>query len=151
MSDGSAIYEDRTTGATFADAFAMVDAYLARFAAKVGLPAARLDETGHVLLQRGSAPIGVHVLPEQGVLMVVAPIMPVPVTGREALYRRLLELSFTATSDAAFAVDPERDEVVLRALRRLSGLDFEELEDLLVTLGRVADAWDDRLRSDFGT
>jgi hypothetical protein len=55
-----------------------------------------------------------------------------------------------ATSDAAFAVDAQRGEVVVRALRRLSGLDYEEFEDLLETVGKVADDWDDTLRRDFG-
>jgi len=129
----------------------MVARYLAHFAERVGLPAPRLDDAGHALLQRGSATLGVHVLEDRGVLMVIAPIMPVPVTGREPFYRKLLELSFVATSDGAFAIDPERDEVVLRALRGLSGLDYAELEDLLLSVGRVADAWDDKLRGEFGT
>ena len=52
--------------------------------------------------------------------------------------------------NAAFAVDAQRDEVVVRALRRLSGLDYEEFEDLLETVGKVADEWDDVLRAEFG-
>ena len=55
----------------------------------------------------------------------------------------------TATSDGAFAIDADRDEVVVRALRRLSGLDYEEFEDLLETVGKVADQWDDTLRAEF--
>ena len=65
-----------------------------------------------------------------GVLILLAPIMKVPKANREALYRRLLELSFLPTSDAAFAIDAEKEEIVVRALRRLSGLDYEEFEDL---------------------
>ena len=42
------------------------------------------------------------------------------------------------------------DEIVVRALRRLSGLDYEEFEDLLETVGKVADEWDDTLRAEFG-
>ena len=37
----------------------------------------------------------------------------------------------------------------MRALRRLSGLDYEEFEDLLDTVGKVADDWDDVLRAEF--
>ena len=77
--------------------------------------------------------------------------MPVPATGRETFYRRLLELSFLTTADAAFAIDAAKDEVFVRALRRLSGLDYEEFEDLLDTVGRVADEWDDSLKREFGT
>jgi hypothetical protein len=76
--------------------------------------------------------------------------MKVPLTGHESFYRRLLELSFLTTSDAAFAIDAEKNEVNVRALRRLSGLDYEEFEDLLDTVGKVADEWDDVLTAEFG-
>ena len=56
-------------------------------------------------------------------MLFLAPIMQVPHTGRETLYRRLLELSFLTTADSAFAIDAQKDEVFVRALRRLSGLD----------------------------
>jgi hypothetical protein len=59
-------------------------------------------------------------------------------------------MSYLTTSDAAFAIDAQKEEVVVRALRRLSGLDYEEFEDLLDTVGKVADAWDDALRDEFG-
>lgn len=152
------IYADRNSGETFTDATCMVNAYLTRFADRAGLrdpggaatlPA--LDESGYAQVQRGSATIGINVLEEQGVLMVFSPIMPVPVTGREAFYRRLLELSFVTTSDASFAVNAARDEVVVRCLRRLSALDYEEFEDILATVGEVADRWDDELIKEFGT
>ena len=60
-------------------------------------------------------------------------------------------MSFVATQDAAFAIDGPRDKVVLRCLRRLSGLDYEEFEDLVVTVGQVADDFDDRLLAEYGT
>src|SRR5206468_430214 len=114
-----------------------------------GLPITPLDESGYTQVQRGSAKVGVNALADHGVLLFVAPIMKLPITGREALYRRLLELSFLATADAAFAIDAQKDEVFVRALRRLSGLDYEEFEDLLDTVGKVADEWDDLLRKEF--
>jgi hypothetical protein len=149
------IYADRTTGETFADAVTMVNAYLARFAQRTGLADVRggpptLDPTGFATVLCGSATIGVNVLDAQGVLMMFAPLMKVPLAGREAFFRRLLELSFVATSDAAFAIDGPRDEVVVRSLRRLSALDYEEFEDLLNTVGEVADAWDDALVREYG-
>ena len=54
------------------------------------------------------------------------------------------------TSDAAFAIDAQKNEVYVRVLRRLSGLDYEEFEDLLDTVGKVADEWDDVLKKEFG-
>jgi hypothetical protein len=152
------IYADRASGEKFADAESMVNAYLARFSGRAQLKdaagaalAPKLDESGYAQVQRGSATIGVNVLERQGVLMIFSPIMPVPITGREAFYRRILELSFVTTSDAAFAINAPQDEVVVRVLRRLSALDYEEFEDLLTTVGEVADHWDDNLVRDFGT
>ncbi len=143
------IYADRVSGRSFPNAREMINHYLGVFAEHAGIERVELDASGHVLLARGSASIGVNVLEGQGVLMIFAPIMDVPVTGREALYRRLLELSFLATADGAFAIAD--DKVVVRTLRRLSSLDYEEFEDLLRTVGEIADEWDDRLIADFGT
>lgn len=163
MSDSQAtpgpkpVYADRETGEKFPDAMHMVNAYLARFAERArladdtGAPLVpSLDDTGYAQVQRGSAIIGVNVLERQGVLMVFSPIMRVPLAGREAFYRKLLELSFVQTSDAAFAVNAGQDEVVVRNLRRLSGLDYEEFEDILTTVGEVADTWDDVLIREWG-
>ena len=144
------IYADRATGQTYPTARAMVDAYLARFGERAGSKLEPLDASGYTLVRKGSASVGLNVLEDHGVLLMVAPVLAVPHTGRETLYRRLLELSFLTTSDAAFAIDSQRDEIVVRALRRLSGLDYEEFEDLLETVGKVADEWDDVLKGEFG-
>lgn len=144
------VYADRATGATYPDARSMVDVYLKRFGERAGVKYDPLDSTGFTHVRKGSATVGVNVLEDHGVLLFVAPLMPVPQNGREALYRKLLELSFLTTSDGAFAIDSQRDEIVVRALRRLSGLDYEEFEDLLETIGRVADDWDDSLSAEFG-
>ena len=143
------IYADRATGQTYPTARAMVDAYLARFGERAGSKLEALDASGYTLVRKGSASVGVNVLEDHGVLLMVAPVLALPHTGRETLYRRLLELSFLTTSDAAFAIDSQRDEIVVRALRRLSGLDYEEFEDLLETVGKVADEWD-VLKGEFG-
>jgi Tir chaperone protein (CesT) family len=144
------VYADRATGRTFADGRAMVNAYLAHFADRAGAALEPLDESGYTQVKKGSASIGINVLDDHGVLLFLAPVMKVPLTGRESLYRRILELSFLTTSDAAFAIDAEKDEIYVRALRRLSGLDYEEFEDLLDTVGKVADEWDDVLGAEFG-
>jgi hypothetical protein len=144
------VYADRVTGQVFANARAMVNAYLERFAERTGPPLQPLDESGFTQVKKGSACVGVNVLDDHGVLLLLAPVMPVPHTGRESFYRRLLDLSFLQTSDAAFAIDGQKDEVFVRALRRLSGLDYEEFEDLLETVGKVADDWDDILKKEFG-
>ncbi len=145
----TALYSDRATGQVFADPRAMVNAYLARFAERAGITLEPLDASGYTQVRKGSASVGINVLDDHGVLLLIAPVMPVPARGREALYRRLLELSFLTTADASFAIDAAKDEIFVRTLRRLSGLDYEEFEDLLDTVGRVADEWDDVLKREF--
>jgi hypothetical protein len=144
------VYADRATGQVFSEARAMVNAYIARYASRSSLALDPLDELGYTQLRKGSASVGINILEDHGVILFLAPVMSVPAHGREALYRRILELSFLTTSDAAFAIDAQRDEIFVRALRRLSGLDYEEFEDLLATVGRVADEWDDVLKTEFG-
>ncbi len=125
MSQQAPVYADRAKGQTFPDARTMVNAYLHQFAERAGTSLEALDEAGYTQVKKGSASIGINVLDDHGVLLFLAPVMAVPLTGREEFYRRILELSFLTTSDAAFAIDGQKDEVYVRALRRLSGLDYE--------------------------
>ena len=144
------IYQDRHTARVYRDATEMVNDYIKRFGSSVGVDLEPLDDDGYTDVRRGSATVGINVLEDNGVLMLLAPLMQVPMVGREAFYRRVLELSFLATSDAAFAIDGKADLVYVRALRRLSGLDYEEFEDLLQTVAQVADEWDDVLKREYG-
>lgn len=141
------VYADRVTGQSFESAREMVDEYLRRFGERSRAALETLDEQGHTSIRRGSATLGVSVVEDHGVLLLVSKIMPIPTKSRESFFQRLLELSFLRTSDAAFAIDG--DEVFVRALRRLSGLDYEEFEDLVDTVATVADQYDDALRKEF--
>ncbi|MFO8070560.1 MAG: YbjN domain-containing protein [Polyangia bacterium] len=149
-------YVDRETGTTYGDARALVNAFIERFSRKVSEASSAevrfspLDEDGYTSVGRGSATIGINVLEEQGLLLFLARIMEISSSRREELYRRLLELNYLATSDGAFAIEKETDTVYLRALRGVSGLDYDEFEDMLHTVAAVADEWDDRLREEFG-
>ncbi len=145
----NARYEDRELGTVFPDASTMVQSYLDRFAKRVGRQTPVLDAQGEASMPRGSARVQIQVLEDHGVLLLTAAVLPIPKANREVLYRRLLELSFLATADAAFAIDAKTDEVYVRALRRLSSLDYEEFADLLATVAKVADEWDDKLRAEF--
>jgi hypothetical protein len=109
------------------------------------LPPLGADGVGHV--QRGSAVVSIHVLADKGVLLVLCKALDAVAPGDEATLRRLLEASFTATGDAAFALHPRTGEVYLRILRGLDGLEYAEFEDLLHTIATVADEWDDKLRA----
>ena len=129
---------------------AQIDQFIQRFGKERDLALDPLNEHGYAEIGRGSAVVRINVVEEHGVLLMIAPIMRVPERNAEAFYRRLLELSFLATSDAAFAIDKKTDMAYLRALRRLEGMDYEEFEDLLHTIATVADEWDDKLKAQFG-
>jgi hypothetical protein len=130
---------------------ARINDFIERFGRERNLHLAPLSEQGVSQVQRGSAVVSIHCIPEQGVLLLLSRVMESPAAGREACYRKLLELSFVATGDAAFAVSPRTGDIYLRCLRQLDGLDYEEFEDLVHTIATVSDAWDDALRQEFGT
>jgi Tir chaperone family protein CesT len=127
-----------------------INEYIQRFGRERDLELDPLNAEGCSQIARGSATVQINVVEEHGVLLLISPVMRVPETDAQAFYRRLLELSFLATSDAAFAIDKKTDMAYLRILRRLEGLDYDEFEDLLHTIASVADEWDDKLRAQFG-
>jgi hypothetical protein len=127
-----------------------INDFIRRFGEERNLKLAPIGEQGFTQIARGSATVRVHVLEEHGVLLLLVAMMKVPERNAEPFYRRLLELSFLTTSDAAFAIDRKTETVYLRALRRLEGMDYEEFEDLVHTVATIADEWDDKLREQFG-
>jgi hypothetical protein len=120
--------------------------FLDRFARERNLTLPPLSEDGIGSIQRGSAVVTIHVLADRGVLLLLAKIVDAPVLD-EGRCKRLLQLSFVETGDAAFALHPGGD-LYLRALRGLEGLDYEEFEDLVHSIARTADRWDDKLRAE---
>ncbi|HEX7836863.1 MAG TPA: type III secretion system chaperone [Kofleriaceae bacterium] len=126
------------------DPKARVAAFLDRFGKErnVTLPALSPDGTGSI--QRGSAVVTIHVLADRGVLLLLARVATAPEIDAP-LARRLLTASFVETGDAAFALHPQTGDLYLRILRGLEGLDYEEFEDLVHSIARAADHWDDEL------
>jgi len=108
-----------------------------------------LDEEGYTAIQKGSATVGINVLEDRGILMFISHIMKVPETQQLELFRKLLEYNFLATSDASFAIDRRNNQIYLRALRGLAGLDYGEFRDMLETVAMVADEFDDKLKEEF--
>ena len=127
---------------TVADPQARVADFLARFAKdrNLTLPPLAADGTGSV--QRGSAVVTIHVLADRGVLLLLAKISTAPALD-VVTARRLLEASFVETGDSAFALHPQTKDLYLRILRGLDGLDYGEFEDLVDSIARTADHWDD--------
>src|SRR5688572_32929122 len=128
-----------------------IDEYIQRFGKDREIELEPLNQDGFTTVARGSATVRINVVDEHGVLLLIAPMMRIPERNTEAFYRRLLELSFLATSDAAFAIDKKTDLVYLRILRRLDGIDYDTFDDLLHTIASVADEWDDKLRVQFNS
>jgi Tir chaperone family protein CesT len=126
-----------------------INEYLLRFGKEREIDLDPLNDAGLGQVARGSAEVLIQVLEEHGVLLLLAPMMAVPEKDTEGFFRRLLELSLMATSDAAFALDKKTGTTYLRIVRRLEGIDYEEFEDLLHTIASVADEWDDKLRLEF--
>ncbi len=133
--------ESKTAPAPVEDPIELVDGYLAHFGEAVGVRFPPLDELGYSEVQRGSATVGINVLAEDRVLLLLARVGRVPRDDPESLLRQLLEANFLDTGEAAFAIDPERDLVFVRAMRRIDGLDYQEFEDLLQAVATVADEW----------
>jgi hypothetical protein len=125
--------------------------YIQRFSELIGVPIEPLDKDGFTQVARGSATVGINVIEQKGFILFLAPIMEVPAQKREALYQQLLELNYLATEDGAFAIDKDSGKVFLRALRSLDAFDFDEFVDMLDTIARVADEWDDKLKAQFAT
>ena len=124
--------------------------YIQRFSELIGVPIDPLDEDGYTQVARGSATVGINVIESKGFILFLAPIMDVPKEKHEAFYRKLLELNHVQTEDGAFSIDHESGRVYLRALRSLDSFDFDEFVDMLDTIARVADEWDDKLKAEFG-
>lgn len=78
------------------------------------------------------------------------PILRVPDTGAEPLYRRLLELNHELGSLCSFSVDP-RGKVWLGAARFAADLDESSLRELIAQLAGLADRYDGQLLVEFGS
>jgi Tir chaperone protein (CesT) family len=127
----------------------LINKYLEMFGKKNGITFRPLDKSGYTFVKKGSATVGINVLSKQGVLIFLAFIMKIPESGQLDLYKKLLELNFLETADASFAIDKKSSKIYLRSLRGLTGLDYEEFVDILDTVAKVADLWDDRLLAEF--
>jgi hypothetical protein len=129
---------------------AQLDALLAGFCAAQGVPLSSLNEAGYTELKTARGLVRVNLIEPHHAALILAPIMSAPEHGGASLYRRLLELSFLATGTAAFAVDKKTDQIYLRALVLLEGLDVEAFELMLAGVVDDADALGESLRRQFG-
>jgi len=134
-------------GTKLHDPKARVAEFLARFGRDRNVTLPPLSPEGVGSIQRGSAVVTIHVLPEKNVLLLLAKVTVAPKLD-EARARRLLTLSFLETNDAAFALHPQSGDLYLRILRGLEGLGYDEFEDLVHSIAKTADHWDDKLAAE---
>ena len=123
---------------------ARVAEFLQRFGHERNLSLPPLSEEGVGSIQRGSAVVSIHVLADKEVLLVLSKVAAAPALDA-AQSKRLLEASFVETGDAAFALHPQTGDLYLRIFRGLAGLDYEEFEDIVHSIARSADHWDDKM------
>lgn len=126
---------------------ARVAQFLDQFSRERNLTLPPLSPEGVGSIQRGSAVVTIHVLPERSVLLLLAKVATAPVLDAPRAIR-LLTASFTETGDAAFAIHPQTGDLYLRILRGLDGLDYTEFEDLVHSIAQTADKWDDKLAAE---
>jgi hypothetical protein len=117
--------------------------FLDRFGKDRNLTLPPLSDDGVGSIQRGSAVVSIHVLDDRGVLLLLSRIAKAPELDL-ARTKSLLTASFVETGDAAFAIHPQTGDLYLRILRGLDGLDYEEFEDLVHSIAKTADLWDDK-------
>ena len=132
---------------TKVDPAARVAEFLARFGRDRNLNLPPLGEDGVGMIQRGSAVVSIHVLADKGVLLLLSRVAKAPELDA-AKANRLLKLSFVETGDASFALHPQTGDLYLRILRGLDNLDYEEFEDIVHSIAKTADHWDDKLTAE---
>src|SRR5499427_6573943 len=125
---------------------ARVAEFLDRFGRERNLTLPPMSDDGVGSIQRGSAIVSIHVLEDRGVLLLLARVAKAPEIDLDRA-KSLLTASFVETGDAAFAMHPQTGDLYLRILRGLDGLDYEEFEDLVHSIAKTADLWDDKLAS----
>jgi hypothetical protein len=105
-------------------------------------------------LKRGSASILLTVTRyghEKGTYLRAASpvvVLPADAARRNACLQRLLELNAAGLGNAAFGVVGDR--VIAVSERPVSGLDAQEVEQIVRHLSAVADTFDDKLGEEFG-
>jgi hypothetical protein len=123
---------------------ARIAEFFDRFGRDRNLNLPPLSEDGVGSIQRGTAVVTIHVLVDKNVLLLLSRVAKQP-TLDETRAKKLLSASFTDTGEAAFALHPSTGDLYLRVLRSLDGLDYEEFEEILHSIAKTADHWDDKV------
>ncbi len=115
------------------------------------LSTSRADESLTWLIQKGSATIylkiGKNELLDEVTLEVTSPILRLPSKNILPFYRRCLEINSSLVGCALCASE---DRILMTSERTLRGLDYQEVEDMVLSVAEAADKLDDVLSEEFG-
>lgn len=106
-------------------------------------------------LRRGSASMLVTLqhgqrADDEGTIRIVAPVVMLPTDAAKehAMLRKLLQINAKDLAGTAFAL--VENQVVVVSERSVQDLDASEVDQLIRSVGRVADRFDDALAAEFG-
>lgn len=85
---------------------------------------------------------------EEDVLMIWAAVLRLPAKNEAQLLRKLMEMNWTGTFEARFAISG--NQVVVCAQRTLAGLSPAEVSRNITIVATIADENDDTLQAEFG-
>lgn len=114
----------------------------------------RGKEKGQWNLQKGSAPVWIDVWKSDepnklgGYFQIVAPIMEIPGSNKEALFKELLETNHQLYG-VAFTV--YESWIYIKMIRELEGLDGKEALNMFHRVGNYADEYDDFFKNKYNT
>jgi hypothetical protein len=85
---------------------------------------------------------------EEDILNVWSPVLKLPARNEAQLMRMLMEMNWSGTFEARFAI--MTDQIVVCARRTLSELSAAEVARNITVVATIADAHDEMLQADFG-
>lgn len=108
------------------------------------------EKEGQWSLTKGSASVWIDVWKAEngfsGYLQIMAPVVQIPSSNREAFYREILDINHTLYGVAMTAFD---DWIYMKTVRELDGLDEAEATSMFNRVGGYADDYDDILREKY--
>lgn len=84
---------------------------------------------------------------EEDLFTVWSIVLPIPSQNQEKLMRSLLEMNWSGTFEASFAVI--NDQVVLMSQRTVNDLSASEISRAITLVATLADQWDEELQSQY--
>lgn len=137
---------DPSSSRATSDSRATINGYICMFAQRVGADLDPLDSTGFSEFVCDQFTVGITANPEHDMLLMVVPMEGVNTELDGHVARALLALNFIETGPCSFAIDEEKQRLCLRVLRPLTGLSYQEFEQLLQAVAAIGRSMRGRLK-----